>query len=82
MQTLADTITAVVHRRPGITTADLAYAIYGRRQQPLINGECLYMAATGRLIRLPGVDGILRNFLSSEDSKRGPLIRKCGPEAD
>lgn len=68
MQSLADTITAIVHRRPGITTAELAYAIYGRHEQPMINGECLHMANGRRLIRVPGDDGVLRNFLPDQNS--------------
>lgn len=69
MQSLANTILAIVTRRPGISTADLAFAIYGRREQPLVNGECLLLASCGKLIRSLGDAGVLENYIPSQASK-------------
>ena len=62
MQSIAETIIAIVSRRKGISDADLAFAIYGRREQQLVNGECNHLANTGRLSRRVGLDGILGNY--------------------
>jgi len=63
MQTLADAILAIVARRLGISTAELAFAIYGRREQQLVNGECLHLANCGKLVREVRNDGVLGNYL-------------------
>jgi hypothetical protein len=62
MQTLSDSICAIVSRRPGISDADLAFAIYGRREQQLVNGECNHLASGGRLERRPRPDRIIGNY--------------------
>jgi hypothetical protein len=62
MQTLAETILAIVGRRPGISEADLAFAIYGRREQQLVNGECRYLVQQRRLERRRGPTGVFGNF--------------------
>lgn len=51
MQGLGGTIQFIVERRPGISDDDLAEAIYGRRQQQLVNSECRYLAECGRIER-------------------------------
>lgn len=66
MQSLANTILAIVSRRPGISTTDLAFAIYGRREQPLVNGECLHLVNCGKLVRAPGDAGVLENYISRQ----------------
>ena len=61
MQTLADTILAIVSRRAGISDVELASAIHGRPIQQLVNGECRMLARQGRLDRRPGPMGIIGN---------------------
>jgi hypothetical protein len=62
MQTLSETILAIVPRRPGIADPELAFAIYGRRQQQLVNGECRHLASAGRVVRRVRPDGIIGNY--------------------
>ena len=70
MQKLSDTILAIVARRPGISTVDLAFAIYGRREQPLVNGECLLLESCGKLIRSAGDAGVIKNYVFTKRPKK------------
>jgi hypothetical protein len=51
MLSLGDTILFIVERRPGLSDDDLAEAIYGRREQQLVNSECRYLETCGRIER-------------------------------
>ncbi len=66
--TLGQTIAFVVKRRPGISDRDLAHAIYGKRSQPLVNGECRHLRNHGQLIRRERSDGIIGNYLPTQTS--------------
>ncbi len=69
MQPLAETIIAVVSRRVGISDSDLAFAIYGRRVQQLVNGECNHLANGRRIERHPRPDGVIGNYPAGANSQ-------------
>jgi len=61
---LGEAILFIIERRPGIDDDELAFAIYGRRQQQLVNSECRYLVVCGRLERRQNGPRI-GNFLAS-----------------
>jgi len=64
MQTLSETILAIVSRRAGISDSDLAFAIHGRSEPELVDAECRLLAAANQLERRARQDGVIGNYLT------------------
>lgn len=65
---LGKAIQFIVDRRAGVSDCDLAFAIYGKPIQQIVNGECRHLASTGKLVRRKRPDGIIGNYLPSQIS--------------
>lgn len=68
MQSLGQTIRFIIERRPGLSDCELAFAIYGKRTQQLVNGECRQLQSSGTLTRRKRLDGLVGNFPPNEVS--------------
>ncbi|MCY1309058.1 hypothetical protein D9M68_354210 [compost metagenome] len=68
MQSLGQTIRFIIERRPGLSDCELAFAIYGKRTQQLVNGECRQLESCGTLTRRKRLDGLVGNYPPNEVS--------------
>lgn len=48
---LADVLAYIIQRGPGRTARELAEAVYGRAEQPLVNEECQRLFRAGKVER-------------------------------
>ena len=60
--TLTEVIEWVVRHRPGLSDAELAEALHGRRDQALVSGECRELESRGTLERRKEGRDVIRNY--------------------